>query len=125
MRQPAGQGAVGLSPAGSGDQGLGWGLGPAEVHRGKGRAGLGLRGLQVGGLGSQWETSGFGGRKGSLQQRRGRVGVELAELVPRGGDEGHPGPEVAGATERASFEEKENPSEGRKGGAQGIATLLP
>lgn len=52
MRQLAEQGAVGLSLVGSADQGLGSGLGPAEVHKGTGRAGLGPRGLQVGGLGS-------------------------------------------------------------------------
>lgn len=125
MRQLAGQGAVGLSLVGSADQGLGWGLGPAEVHRGKGRAGLGPRGLQVGRLGSLWETPGLEGRKGNPQQRRGRVDVELAELVPRGGDGGHPGPEVVGATERASFREKENSSKSAKGWDWGIATLLP
>lgn len=38
----------------------------------------------------------------------------LAVSVPRGGHGGHPGPEVAGATETASFGEKENASKGGK-----------
>lgn len=67
---------------------------------------LGPAGLEIKGLESPWETPGLGGRKGSLQQRRGTVDVELAELVPRGGDGGHPGPKVAGATERVSFGKK-------------------
>lgn len=127
MRQLAGQGAVGLSPVGSVDLGLEWELGPAEVHSGNGRVGLGPRGLQVGGLGSQWETPGLGGRKGSLQQRRGRVDVELAASVLRGGVGGLPGPEVAGATERASYGEKENLSEGGKVrlGNSNLAPLTP
>lgn len=67
---------------------------------------LGPRGSEAEGLGSQWETPGLGGRKGSPQQRRGREDVERAESVPRGGDGGHPGPEGADATEKASCGKK-------------------
>lgn len=72
----------------------------------------------------QQEKQGLGGRKGSLQQRKGRVDVELVELMLRGGDGGHPGPVVGGATEKVSFGEKGKLSESIKEWHGGTAILL-